>query len=189
VELSQALKEALRRLLESGPVKVQENGSWLAPLENFQYEVREKAGATVLHLWTQEGTLVRGVIAIDVNDDDRLALQVKRFGRTRLDHLEFVCREREPETGPLRRQQFRARFSEVLAQQFPDETVSSLTSAPDLEHSLSATTFGELQSPEMPCLRLTCFGSIARGIGNHHSRSVLCASFSLSAAAASWRIG
>jgi hypothetical protein len=75
VELSQALKEALRRLLEGGPVKVQENGSWLAPLENFQYEVREKAGATVLHLWTQEGTLVRRVIAIDANNDDRLALQ------------------------------------------------------------------------------------------------------------------
>ena len=75
-------------------MKVQENGSWLAPLENFQYEVREKAGATVRHLWTQEGTLVRRVIAIDANDDDRLALQVKRFGRTRPDHLEFVCRER-----------------------------------------------------------------------------------------------
>jgi hypothetical protein len=48
-------------------VKVQENGSWLAPIENFQYEVREKAGATVLHLWTQEGTLVRRAIAIDAN--------------------------------------------------------------------------------------------------------------------------
>jgi hypothetical protein len=42
VELSQTLKETLGRLLESGPVKVQENGSWLAPFENFQYEVRER---------------------------------------------------------------------------------------------------------------------------------------------------
>ncbi len=139
VELSQALKEALARLLGSGPVKVQENGSWLAPFEKFQYEVREKAGATVLHLWSQEGTLVRSVIAIDANEDDRLALQVKRFGRSRPDQLEFVCREREPETGHLRREQFRARLSEMLAQQFPDETVSSLTSAPDLEHSLSGS--------------------------------------------------
>lgn len=99
--------------------------------------MREKGGATVLHLWTQEGTLVRRVIAIDAKDDDRLALQVIRFGRSRPDHLEFVCREREPETGLLRREQFRARFSEMMAQQFPDETVSLLTSAPDLEHSLS----------------------------------------------------
>ena len=137
MELSEALKEALARLLGSGRVKVLENGSWLAPFENFQYEVREKAGATVLHLWTQESTLVCSVIAIDANEDDRLALQVKRFGRNRPDQLEFVCREREPETGHLRREKFRARLSEMLAQQFPDETVSSLTSAPDLEHSLS----------------------------------------------------
>ena len=137
MELSQTLKETLGRLLEGGAVKVQENGAWLAPLENFQYEVRENAGATVLHLWSQQGTLVRGVIAIDANEENRLALQVRRLGRSRPDRLEFVCREREPETGQLRREQFRARLSEMLAQQFPDETVSSLTSAPDLEYSLS----------------------------------------------------
>lgn len=137
MELSHTVEEALARLLSGGPVKVQENGSWLAPLEDFQYEVREKAGTTLLHLWSQKGTLVRRVMGIEANEDGHLALQVKRFGRTRGDQLEFVCREREPETAQLRREQFRARFREMLAQQFPDETVSSLTSAPDLEHSLS----------------------------------------------------
>ena len=137
VELCQTLEEALARLLASGSVKVQENGSWLAPLEDFEYEVREKAGATLLHLWSQEGTLVRRVISVNANEDGRLALEVKRFGRTRADQLEFLCREREAETGQLRREQFRARFSEMLNQQFPDEKVSSLTSAPDLEHSIS----------------------------------------------------
>jgi hypothetical protein len=91
----------------------------------------------VLHLWSQEGTLVRRAISIDANDDRRLTLKVTRFGRTRPDQLEFVCREREPETGQLRREQFRARFSEMLCRQFPDETISALTSAPDLEYSLS----------------------------------------------------
>jgi hypothetical protein len=137
VELCETLKEALERLLASGPLKVQENGAWLASLEDFQYEVREKAGAVLLHLWSPEGTLVRRVIGIDADENGRLALQVARFGRTRPDQLEFVCRERDPETAQLRREQFRTRFSEMLAQQFPDETVSSLTSAPDLEHSLS----------------------------------------------------
>src|SRR5690349_12009504 len=122
VELCQTLEEALARLLASGSVKVQENGSWLAPLEDFEYEVREKAGATLLHLWSQEGTLVRRVISVNANEDGRLALEVKRFGRARADQLEFLCREREPETGQLRREQFRARFSEMLTQQFPDET-------------------------------------------------------------------
>ena len=137
VELCQTLEEALARLLASGTVQVQENGSWLAPLEDFQYEVREKAGATLLHLWSQESTLVRRVISINANDDGHLALEVKRFGKNRADQLEFVCREREPQTGQLRREQFRARFSEMLTQHFPDETISSLTSTPDLQHSLS----------------------------------------------------
>jgi hypothetical protein len=137
VELCETLKEALKRLLATGPVKVQENGSWLASLEDFQYEVREKAGAVLLHLWSPQGALVRRVIAIDADEGGRLVLKVTRFGRTRPDQLELVCRERDPQTGQLRRAQFRACFGEMLAQQFPDETVSSLTSAPDLEHSLS----------------------------------------------------
>lgn len=55
MELSETLKEALERLLARGRVKVQENGSWLASLEDFRYEVREKAGAILLHLWSSEG--------------------------------------------------------------------------------------------------------------------------------------
>jgi len=137
VELCEALKEGLGRLLASGAVKVQENGSWLASLEDFQYEVREKAGATLLHLWSAEGTLVRRVIGIDADEDGRLALRVTRFGRTRADQLEFVYRERDPERAELRRAQFRSKFGEMLDRQFPDETVASLTSAPDLQHSLS----------------------------------------------------
>jgi hypothetical protein len=137
VELPEALKRALERLLAGGRVKVQENGSWLASLEDFQYEVREKAGATLLHLWSSETSLVRRVLSIDSQDHGRLALGVTRFGRSRPDRLEFLCTDREPERAHLRREQFRARFSEMLARQFPDEIVSSLTSAPDLEHSLS----------------------------------------------------
>jgi len=137
VELSETLKETLDRLLASGPVKVQENGSWLASLEDFQYEVREKAGAVLLHLWSAEGTLVRRVMGIDADERGRLSLRVTRFGRARPDQLEFVGREREPDRGQLRRAQFRSHFSEMLARQFPDETVSSLSSAPDLEHSIS----------------------------------------------------
>ena len=137
MELHDSVKQALDRLLGSGRVKVQENGSWLASFEDFQYEVREKAGATLLHLWSAEGTLVRRVTGIKADEDGRLALKVARFGRTRSDQLEFLCGEREPDTGQLRRKQFRPRFAEMLAQEFPDETVSSLTCAPDLEHSLS----------------------------------------------------
>jgi hypothetical protein len=137
VELHESVKQALDRLLASGRVEVRENGSWLASFEDFEYEVREKAGATLLHLWSSEGTVVRRVSAIETDEDGRLALKVARFGRARADQLEFVRGDREPDTGRLRREQFRARLQEMLAGHFPDETISALTSAPDLEHSLS----------------------------------------------------
>lgn len=137
MELREAVDEALQRLLSSGRVKVQENGSWVASLENFQYELREKAGAVVLHLWSSESTLVRRVLGIESDASGGLALKVSRFGRARPGRIEFLSCEREPDRGQIRREQFRARFRQMLAQQFPDETVSSLTSAPDLEHSLS----------------------------------------------------
>lgn len=132
MELANTLKETLGKLRTSGPVKVRENGSWLASLENFNYEVREKAGAVLLHLWSAEGTLVRRVMGIEVDEDGRLSLRVTRFGRTRPDQLEFVSGERPPERHDLSRAQFRSHFREMLAQQFPDETVSSFTSAPDI---------------------------------------------------------
>ncbi len=137
MELGKVIENSLERLLASGRVQVRENGSWLASLEGFQYEVREKAGAILLHLWSSEGALVRRVVGIAATGGGRLALRVRRFGRTRPDQLEFVRAEREPQATQLRRQQFRARFAKMQAQQFPDETLSSLTSAPDLEHSLS----------------------------------------------------
>jgi hypothetical protein len=139
VELREALNQALERLLAGGRVEVQENGSWVSALEGFQYEVREKAGATVLHLWSQEGALVRRVIGIEAHDDEHLTLEVKRFGRTRSDRLELLCGERKPDAGHLRRAQFRAPFSEMLAQQFPDEAITSLATSADLEHSLSGS--------------------------------------------------
>ncbi len=118
-------------------MKVQENGSWLSSLENFHYEMREKRDAVMLHLWTDETTLVRRIIRIETEQPGRLALQVRRFGRERPDTLEFSSWERDPNPARLRRDQFRSRFAEMLSRQFPDESVSSLITAPDLEHSLS----------------------------------------------------
>lgn len=137
MELAQAVNEALERLIASGRVKVQENGSWLASFENFQYEVREKGGAVVLHLWSAESTLVRRVVGIDSDASEGVALKVTRFGQKRPSRLEFLSCDREPDRGQIRREQFRSRFKELLDQQFPDETVASLISSPDLEHSLS----------------------------------------------------
>jgi len=130
MELRQAVHQAIERLLAGGRVKIKENGAWLASLENFQYEVREKAGAVLLHLWSPEGTLVRRVAGIAAQESGLLILHVNRFGRTKRDRLEFLSCERQPAQGQLRREQFRARLAEMLGREFPDDKILSLTSAP-----------------------------------------------------------
>lgn len=131
------LEQALARLLAAGRVEVQENGAWLAALEGFRYEVRQQGDAALLHLWADEGNLVRRVLRIVSQDPQRLALEVARLGRSRPARLEFLAAQRKRPAGRITRERFRARFRELLAQQFPDESIVSLTAAADLEHSLS----------------------------------------------------
>jgi hypothetical protein len=139
VDVAQMLEEALGRLLAAGRVEVQENGAWLAALEGFQYEVRQQDNAALLHLWSAERNLVRRVLRITCQEPQRLALEVARLGRSRPARLEFLATETKRPPGRVTREQFRARFRELLAQQFPDETVASLATAADLEHSLSGS--------------------------------------------------
>jgi len=51
--------------------------------------------------------------------------------------LEFIRREFERGARKLSREEFRDRLAHLLAEQFPDETLESLVSSPDLEHSFS----------------------------------------------------
>jgi hypothetical protein len=67
---------------------------------------------------------------------DQILLEVEHFGRTKPDRLEIVAAGAH---SPARvtREKFRERFAGLLQEQFPDEEIESLTSAADLEHSLS----------------------------------------------------
>src|SRR5215510_13762698 len=53
--------------------------------------------------------------------------------------MEFVRREFERGSREISREEFREQLTHILAEQFPDETVESLTISPDLEHSLSGS--------------------------------------------------
>src|ERR1700684_395512 len=90
MDLSGAVTEALDRLLAAGRVEVRENGAWLAPVEDFRYELRQQGDVLLLHLWSAERNAVRRVLRIDEGPPDRLTLEVARFGRARPDRLEFV---------------------------------------------------------------------------------------------------
>jgi hypothetical protein len=97
-------------------------------------EVREKP---VLHLWSEQFNLTRRVLAITDHSERRLALAVERFGRAKPDRLEFIRRDFERSASELSRGEYRDRLARLLVEQFPEETLESLTVSPDLEHSLS----------------------------------------------------
>jgi hypothetical protein len=137
LELAHAVEQALARLQDAGRVEVRENGAWLAALEGFSYEVRAQNGASLLHLWSGQRNQVRRVTRIVADEPQRLALEVARLGRSRPMRLEFLTARKRPPLTRLTREQFRIRFQDLLSQRFPDATVSGLTVAPDLEHSLS----------------------------------------------------
>lgn len=82
----------------------------------------EPAKSRFLHLWAERFNVTRRVLAITDQSDQHLVLAVERFERG---------------ARQLSREEFCEQVRALLAEQFPDETVESLTISADLEHSLS----------------------------------------------------
>ncbi|MGH9677030.1 MAG: hypothetical protein ACRD36_08005, partial [Candidatus Acidiferrum sp.] len=137
MELAAELKASLHEFASAGPVEVRENGRHVAPLSGVSWEVRGTGEKPLLHLWSDHCNLTRRVLAITEHSDQRLALAVERFGHSKPDRLEFMRVDYERNAQSRSREEFCSRFSRILAEQFPDETLESLTISPDLEHSLS----------------------------------------------------
>ena len=137
MEFAAELQASLREFTASGVVEVRENGGRVAPFSGMSWEVRGNGEKPLLHLWADQFNLTRRVPAITDRSEERLALAVERFGRAKPDRLEFIRREFERGARELSREEFRDRLTHLLAEQFPDETLESLVSSPDLEHSFS----------------------------------------------------
>lgn len=131
------LEASLQELAASGPVEVRENGGRVASFLGMSWEVRGSVEKPLLHLWSERFNLTRRVLAITDRSSERLALAVEHFGRSKPDRLEFVRVDFGRNAREVSREEFRDELKRFLAEQFPDETVESLTVAPDLEHSLS----------------------------------------------------
>ena len=131
------LERALAELAASGRAQVHENGQWLAALSSLHCEVRSQGNSTLIHLWSDERNLVRRVLRVAELSADRVVLEVQRFGRSKPDTLEFTSADWEPPAARQAREKFRTGFRQLLSEQSPDETIDSLSTAPDLEHSFS----------------------------------------------------
>lgn len=137
MDFAAKLQASLKEFTASGLVDIHENGGRVASFSGMSWEVRGNGEKPLLHLWSEQLNLTRRVLAITDHSEHRLVLAVERFGRTKPERLEFVRREFERDARQLSREEFRARLSQLLSEQFPDEIVESLTVSPDLEHSLS----------------------------------------------------
>lgn len=116
---------------------MRENGEWLAGLDGVQYEVRAEGEAALLHLWSAEQSLVRRVLRVAEESRDRVVIEVSRFGYSRPTRLEFFTDGTRRETHRVDREQFAVRLRRLLTDNFPDETVESFATSPDLRHSIS----------------------------------------------------
>ena len=137
MELATELEACLKEFTAAGAVEIRENGGRVAPFIGLSWEVRGAAEKPLLHLWSEQCNLTRRVLAITDHSEQRLALAVERFGRAKPDRLEFVRMEFERSARDLSREAFCESLGRILAEQFPDESLESLTISPDLEHSLS----------------------------------------------------
>jgi hypothetical protein len=137
VELAAELEATLRELASAAPVEVRENGGRVVALAGLSWEVRGAAEKPLLHLWSTEYNFTRRVLVIIDQSEQCLTLAVERFGRSKPDRLELVRLSFDRSAREITRHAFCEQLRRILAEQFPDEIVESLTISADLEHSLS----------------------------------------------------
>ena len=137
MQLAAQLEATLREFASSSAIEIRENSGRSIPFQGLSWEVRGAPEKPLLHLWSEQYNLTRRVLAITDRSEARLALAVERFGRGKPDRLEFVRLDFERPARVLSREEFCERLRRILSEQFPDETVTSLTTSSDLEHSLS----------------------------------------------------
>jgi hypothetical protein len=131
------LGRALDAMAASGRGEVREDGEWLAELAGLRCELHSESRSPLVQLWSGECNLTRRVLGIRERSEDRIVLEVQRFGRAKPGRLEFLRMDSRRPAGRIVREQFRVRVRRFLTERFPDATIESLTAAPDLEHSFS----------------------------------------------------
>jgi hypothetical protein len=137
VRIAGGLRASLEQLFASGPVEIRESGSRITPATPLSWEVRGVEDKPLLHLWAENCNMARRVLGIADPSEERLLLEVERFGRTEPERPDLVRTNftRGPEQ--VSREDSCEQLRRILAEQFPDETVEKLSIAADLEHSLS----------------------------------------------------
>jgi hypothetical protein len=131
------LEQTLDTMTASGSVEVHEDGQWLAELSGLHCEIRREGKQPLVHLWSDDRNLVRRILRVAEHSPDHVVFEVRRFGANRPARLEFIAAEGPRRKSRVSVEKFRARLARILAENFPDARVDSLSGSPDLEHSFS----------------------------------------------------
>jgi hypothetical protein len=132
------LDRALEAMTASGPAEVREDGEWLAELAGVHCELRTQGKNSLLHLWSEERSVTRRLLRVCEQSQDRIVLEVQRFGRAKPGRMEFLRTDSRRSAARITREQFRVRFCRILSERFPDARIDPLTAAPDLQRSFSS---------------------------------------------------
>lgn len=137
MSLAEDLRASLQEILVPGTIEIRENGSRITSSAPLSWEVRGASDKPLLHLWSESCNVTRRVLAIACSEENRLALAVERFGRSKPERLELVRLEFDRSEREASREGFCEKLQRILAEQFPDESVEKISVAQDLEHTLS----------------------------------------------------
>jgi hypothetical protein len=134
---SQTLAHTLEEFLaESNGAVVVEDGSVLFDLSASKYSVSGDTNKCLLHFWSEERNIVRRVVDTETRGET-LRVTVQKMGQARPTRLD-ICRERDPRTASSKRAAratYQRVLERVLRKNFPDLTMTQLSSSIDLEKS------------------------------------------------------
>lgn len=116
-----------------------EAGDTELPLVAGSYSLEVSAGALRLDAWSDDRSYSRRIIGIHDSKPGRIALDVARLGRP--NGIVTILDATHARNTEIRRRGYREahreRFRFVLTRQYPGWKIAELSTAPDLEHSLS----------------------------------------------------
>src|SRR5579871_1076037 len=130
------LERALSAIAASGHAELREDGRWLPEFSPLRCKLRQSNGNAFLDVTSDAGSLTRRILRIKEHSQQRLVLEVHRFGK-KSGRLEIIPRPKGRPPSRIVREQFCSRFERLLRVCFPDAEIEPFTCAPDLERSFS----------------------------------------------------
>ncbi len=124
-------------LLEAPHAVLIENGDVLFDFSSARYSVSGE-GKCVLHVWSEERNIVRRVLDFEARLRT-LRLAALRFGQSKPEVLE-ICADaghRSATAQRAARAEYQRLLVRLLEREYPGARIESISSKPDLEHSLS----------------------------------------------------